>query len=338
MKMGLVSIISPCYNIGIYLPKFFESLLQQTYKNLEVILVDDGSTDDTPKIISKYIPLLEKEGYAVKLVSKENGGLASAIDFGLKFFTGEFLTWPDPDDWLAPNSIEERVKIFRDNPEIGLVRCNAEKVDGGTGKMIGFFDENSDKVYIHDGLFSDLVRIRTYFAPVCYMVRSSAFLEENPQRSIFVSRDAMQNLQMLLPVSFKYKSIQMEKPLAFYLVRAGSLSRSGKTPRDAFKWDSVMWEVTRQTLLRMREIDASFINKIKFYYVRNRLLPAAFRAQMKKESMMLIQDSDLGPLNKALSRGMVLLQCSGLKNLLDFFSLRNWSKVLYRLFFSVVQS
>jgi len=90
MKTGLVSVITPCYNVEMYLPKFLDSLLQQTYKSLEVILVDDGSTDNTQIILNEYAPRLEAEGYAVKVVHQENGGLASAINFGLKFFTGEF--------------------------------------------------------------------------------------------------------------------------------------------------------------------------------------------------------------------------------------------------------
>ena len=337
MNTGLVSVISPCYNVGKYLPKFLDSLLRQSYKNLEIILVDDGSTDETSKIINEHIPRLEAEGYAVKVVRQPNGGAASAIDCGLKLFSGEFLTWPDSDDWLTPDSIQERVRMFRENPEIGLVRCNAEKIEAETGKSLGFFDACSDKAYRNETLFLELVHIRTYFAPVCYMVRSSSFLEANPNRSIYVCHGATQNLQMLLPITHLCQSIQMEKPLAFYLVRGGSLSRSAKTPARAFEWDSLMWKITRQTLLRMRNIDETFLKNISHYFVRNKLLPASFRAQLKRESMGLLGESGLGFSRNAMGKALVQLRCSKFSGFLDAISLRYWSRVLSRLFWEVVR-
>jgi glycosyltransferase involved in cell wall biosynthesis len=321
-----------------FLPKFLDSLLNQTYKKLEVILVNDGSSDNTGKVINEYVPLLKANGYAVKVVHQMNGGLASAIDYGLKFFTGEFLTWPDPDDWLTPNSIEERVRMFRENPDVGLVRCNAEKIEGETGKSLGFCDTNSDKVYVHKELFSDLAHIRTYFAPVCYMVRSSSFLDVNPKRSIYVRRDAMQNLQMLLPVSHAYKSIQLEKPLAFYLVRKGSLSRSANSPEDVYKWDSVMCEVARQTLLGMSNVDELFMKKLSYCFVRNKLLPAAFRARLKKESLRLLRESGLGKPRMAMCMCIIYVGCSKLSVFLDLFTIRCWTRILNRTFWVVVRS
>ena len=321
-----------------FLPKLLDSLLSQTYKNLEVILVNDGSSDNTWNVINEYVPRLEAAGYSVKTVNQKNGGVASAIDCALKLFSGEFLTWPDSDDWLTPDSIEERVRIFQEKPEIGLVRCNAQLIQGETGESMGFFDANSEKVYVHKTLFSDLVYIRTYFAPVCYMLRSSWFLKANPMRSIYVSRKATQNFQMLLPVSHACESIQMEKPLAFYLVRGGSLSRSANRPAGIFEWDTLHWEITRQTLMRMSNVDESFIKKISYYFVRNKLLPAAFRAQLKRESLGLLNESDLGMPRMAICKVMIYLRCSKSIGFLDFIFFRYWSRVLNRLFRDVIRS
>jgi len=336
LNHGQVSIISPCYNVGKLLTRLLDSILVQTYKNLEIILVDDGSTDDTLDVIRKYVPRLEAEGYAVKTVTQENGGPASAIDRALKMFSGEFLTWPDSDDWLQPDSIEARVRIFRENERVGLIRCNAEMIEAETGKSLGFFDSVSDRTYLHQMLFSDMVHWRTYFAPVCYMVRSSSFLATNPTRSIYVCPGATQNLQMLLPVTHACESIQMEKPLAFYLVRGGSISRLARTPDKVFAWDSLMWEITRQTLMRMSGLDGSFKQEITFYLIRNKLLPSAFRARMRHESLGFICESDLRMASRTLCKMLLYLHCSKSERILDVFSLGYYAKVLNRLFLAVV--
>lgn len=336
MKSGWVSVISPCYNAAGYLPALLDSLLRQTYKHLEIILVDDGSTDDTLDVIGKYVPRLEAEGYSVKTIAQENGGPASAIDRALKIFSGEFLTWPDSDDWLQPDSIEARVRIFREHDQVGLIRCNAEMIEAETGKSLGFFDSVSDRTYVHQTLFSDLVRIRTYFAPVCYMVRSSSFLATNPTRSIYVCPGATQNLQMLLPVSHACECIQMEKPLACYLVRGGSISRLARTPDKVFAWDSLMWEITRQTLSRMSGVDASFNREITFYFIRHKLLPAAFRARMAREARGFIGESDLRMARRTVCNMLLFLHCSESERILDALSFGYYTKVLNRLFMAAV--
>jgi len=337
ITQGLVSIISPCYNVASLLPRLLDSLLTQTYKHLEVILVDDGSTDNTGEVIEGYAPLLKAAGYAVKVVGKPNGGIASAIDYGLKLFTGEFLTWPDADDWLTPNSIEEKVKVLRQYPNAGLVRCNAEKIDAKTGQSLGFLTTQSDRIFVAETLFTDLLHITTYFAPVCYMVRSSFFLEVNPSRSIYVNRAAMQNLQMMLPITHAYKAIQMDAPLAFYLVREGSLSRSARTPLDFFNWNSVMWEVTRQTLLRMENVDGAFIDETTRYFARNKLLPAAFKARLEAESLKLLNQSGLGFPQRGICKVLIRAHCASSSKTIDRTLVKVWARVLGRIFRMLVQ-
>jgi hypothetical protein len=171
------------------------------------------------------------------------------------------------------------------------------------------------------------------------MVRSSMFLRVNPEREIYVSRTATQNIQILLPVAHACESIQMEKPLAFYLVRSGSRSRiSTNSLEGIFKWDSEMWEITRQTLLRMRDVDESFIKNVSHLFIRNKLLPAAFRARLKRESLGLLSNSGLGMPKKAMCKWMIYIRCSKLSGFLDLFSLRCWTRVLNRVFWVIVRS
>ena len=98
----LISVIIPVYNVEDYLHYAIESLEKQTYKNFEIILVNDGSTDDSGKLCDEY-----SEKYSnVRVFHKENGGLSDARNFGIQKAQGEFITFLDPDDYLEAYSLE----------------------------------------------------------------------------------------------------------------------------------------------------------------------------------------------------------------------------------------
>ncbi len=98
----LISVIIPVYNVEDYLHYAIESLEKQTYKNFEIILVNDGSTDDSGKLCDEY-----SEKYSnVRVFHKENGGLSDARNYGVKKANGEFITFLDPDDYLENYSLE----------------------------------------------------------------------------------------------------------------------------------------------------------------------------------------------------------------------------------------
>ena len=104
----LVSIIIPVYNGEIYLREAIESVLNQTYENTEIICVNDGSTDESLKILKKY-----KAEYPdkIRVISQKNKGLSSAINAGLKIMKGKYYTKNDADDTLYPNAIEEYTRV-----------------------------------------------------------------------------------------------------------------------------------------------------------------------------------------------------------------------------------
>ena len=97
-----VSIIIPVYNAGKYLDECIESALNQTYKKIEIIAINDGSTDNSLKILEQYPD-------KIKVISKSNGGTASALNSGIKNMQGEWFKWLSADDVLYPNAIEELI-------------------------------------------------------------------------------------------------------------------------------------------------------------------------------------------------------------------------------------
>jgi glycosyltransferase involved in cell wall biosynthesis len=118
--MPLVSIIITSYNYGRFLKDTINSALNQTYKNTEVIVVDDGSTDNSREIIASY-------GKLVTPVFKDNGGQASAFNAGFSVSKGDIIVFLDSDDVLCPNAVEEVVKLWQ--PDISKVHYRLQCID-----------------------------------------------------------------------------------------------------------------------------------------------------------------------------------------------------------------
>lgn len=101
-KQEIISIIVPVYNVESYFPKCIESICNQTYYNLEIILVDDGSTDESGTMCDQYA----QKDKRIKVIHKKNGGLADARNVGIEVATGEYLAFVDSDDYIHPQMYE----------------------------------------------------------------------------------------------------------------------------------------------------------------------------------------------------------------------------------------
>lgn len=106
-----VSVIIPIYNVEEYLPQCIDCIISQTYKDIELILVDDGSTDSCGEICNRY---LERDS-RIRYVYKTNGGQISARKAGTDVATGEYILFVDSDDWIDVDEIERLVEILRQN-------------------------------------------------------------------------------------------------------------------------------------------------------------------------------------------------------------------------------
>jgi len=119
MEKNLVSIIVPVYNVGKYLQYCMESLLNQTYSPIEIVLVDDGSVDNTGAICDEYA----KEFNNVKVIHSPNEGVSAARNKGLTAATGEYIAFVDGDDWISRNMIEILYQQIK-NTSSDLAVCN----------------------------------------------------------------------------------------------------------------------------------------------------------------------------------------------------------------------
>ena len=118
--MAKVSIIVPIFNARDYLGRCVESLLKQTMKSLEIILVNDGSTDDSLQICHFYA----KDDKRIRVIDKPNGGVSSARNLGLDVARGEYIGFVDPDDWVEATMYENMVnKATNNNADICICDC-----------------------------------------------------------------------------------------------------------------------------------------------------------------------------------------------------------------------
>lgn len=120
-SLKLVSIITPSYNQGRYLEETIQSVLNQTYSNIEYLVIDGGSTDNSIDIIKKH---QDKINY---WISEPDEGQADAINKGLKQVRGDFLCWLNSDDILYPQYVAQRVKQFNDNPNVDMIYGDVER-------------------------------------------------------------------------------------------------------------------------------------------------------------------------------------------------------------------
>lgn len=114
----MISVIVPVYNVEQYLPKCIESLVSQTYTNLQIILINDGSTDNSGTICDSYA----KRDDRIIVIHQKNQGVSIARNQGLAVATGEYVGFVDPDDWCELNMYAEMLKVMQQN-DVDLVIC-----------------------------------------------------------------------------------------------------------------------------------------------------------------------------------------------------------------------
>ena len=159
MKQPLISVIVPIYGIERYLGICVESIIKQTYKNLEIILVDDGSYDRCPEICDLYA----KKDSRIKVIHKRNGGLVSARKAGIQVATGDYATYVDGDDWLEPSYYDWLVKELGDADVViaGQSRTLFSKTSRITSNVPNGIYEGEDL----ENLYRQMVSFGEFYKP-----------------------------------------------------------------------------------------------------------------------------------------------------------------------------
>lgn len=130
-KVPIVSVVIPAFNAAWCVTRAIDSVLVQDFRNFEVIVVDDGSTDDTAAVLLAY-------GDAIRVVHQANGGMSSARNAGIRESQGEFIAFLDADDWWLPTKLNRQVDLMRTRPELGFSSTTA-RVEDPEGRLVNLW-------------------------------------------------------------------------------------------------------------------------------------------------------------------------------------------------------
>ncbi len=211
-EQPLISIIVPVYKVEQYLDRCVESIVNQTYKNLEIILVDDGSPDNCPQMCDAWAEKDER----VKVIHKQNGGVSRARNEGMKVALGEFISFVDSDDWVADRFVETLYLVALNNDcdivECEYIVCDDSNVcvDNTTEKVEFYTAEETLCHNLCDTMFKDIVWNRLYRK--CVAASVDFFPDTRHEDVFWVYQVLAQST----------KSAHISAPMYFYFQRSGS--------------------------------------------------------------------------------------------------------------------
>ncbi|GMN11447.1 hypothetical protein MTsPCn9_09460 [Croceitalea sp. MTPC9] len=271
MSLPLVSVIVPIYGIEAYLPKCIDSLLDQSFFNFELILVDDGSPDNCPEICDTFV----KRDTRIKVIHKENGGLLSARKAGLENSSGKYIAFVDGDDWVDKFYLDTLYKLAIANDADLVVTGHFREFDGKIEtikpKTAGIYEEKEIKTSIipkaiYNGEFCEH-GISTYVWNKLFKKELLASILMDVPNDIIMGEDAA--------ISYSYLAITRKLvisriPLCYYRQRHDSIVKSVENPKKEYYRLGLLMNFLK---IRLSEVlDSENLNKQIKYYLYSQIL------------------------------------------------------------------
>lgn len=253
----LVSIIVPVYKVEKELDRCVQSILGQTYKNLEIILIDDGSPDKCPEMCDEYA---QKDG-RIKVIHKRNGGLSDARNAGLDIAKGEYFAFIDSDDWVAENFIEHLVtNMEATNSDISI--CGYIMVNTA-GEMRHYAAGKDDlEIFEHDAALHELFAQQKFGCMICLKVYRHDLFEDVR----FPKGKLYEDIAVSLPLFEKSKRcVLSDAELYYYFQRDSSIvnSKFSKRKLDMLEFVQKMVDYSHEKEHRYdRETEAFYLKAV----------------------------------------------------------------------------
>jgi len=217
-----VSVIMPCYNSAKFIRKTIESVLSQSYENYEILIIDDGSTDETRDILERYLP-------NIKILSHPNSanlGVGASMNLGVQAAKGDLIAFSDHDDLWHPNKLIEQVEIFDKYADVGLVYTNVSVIDEDDSELF--------EVYQHG--FRELNKPEVLLLK-CYIITASSVMVRHKmfeEMGLFRTDIHPADHDMWLRMIEKTKFFYVAKCLASHRRHPGQVSSGRKIWEDGF--------------------------------------------------------------------------------------------------------
>ena len=212
-----ISVIVPVYNVENYLEKCLNSLVNQTLQEIEILVINDGSTDDSQKIIEVF---QNKFPQKIKAFTKENGGLSDARNFGIERARGEFIAFVDSDDYVSARMMEEMYGLAKKH-EAEIVICNLQKVDenGIVTQKLTQITNLSEKI--------DLEQNFSVFSDISYFACNKIFKRELFDGKRFQKGMHFEDIELIPQLLLQCKTLAKTDAFHYqYLERSNSISKS----------------------------------------------------------------------------------------------------------------
>lgn len=245
----IISLIVPVYNVENELSRCLDSIINQTYKNIEIVLVNDGSTDDSLCICESY----KKKDSRIRIVNKENGGLSDARNAGLLTSAGEYVAFIDSDDFIDINTCENIVKCIEKDPDV-LV-CNFYIQENNKNNIVKHTNLSENRIYNSEEYALKAFEKNEFrLEAVSYIYKREFLLNNN----LFFKKGIYHEDAELIPkVLFCAKKIcYMDFPFYHYVIRKGSIMNNNdnlaKRKEDVFSIYRE-WQVLTGSLINKRQ-------------------------------------------------------------------------------------
>lgn len=221
--LNLISIIVPVYKVEAYLDKCIESIVKQSYKSIEIIIVDDGSPDRCPIICDDW----SRKDDRIRVIHKKNGGLSDARNYGIEEAAGEFIMFVDSDDYISEDMCEQLIEIAQ-HDKVDIVSGNFFKVQEN-----GKIEKNDMSIGCKQKKYSNIELLQHYFT--VGSVDLEVVWNKLYRRNIFFSQDRVrfpfgrlhEDCFTTYQLYFNARSITViDKPLYYYLQRGNSIMGS----------------------------------------------------------------------------------------------------------------
>ncbi len=250
MKNGgpLVSIVSPVYNAQEYVGRMLSSVLAQSHDNIEMICVDDGSTDDTEGVIKGFADIFEAQNRRLIYAKIPHAGQTAAVNAGLKRANGAYLSWVDSDDYLVPQAIAAKLCVLMDNAEADVVTSNFYVVhEQNLGQVLRRQGDMFGNLNYQSRQFFLALARQSLIESNCHLVRMDCFDRVFPKRELVPCLEG-QNYQLMLPLYYRLRRYYIDTPLAYYVIRDNSHYHQKRTAEQLTARYNALTRMLRQVL------------------------------------------------------------------------------------------
>lgn len=222
MDLKKISIIVPIYKVEKYLQRCVESIIHQTYKNIEIILVDDGSPDSCPQICEQYA----KKDKRIRVIHKKNGGLSDARNEGLRAASGDYVMYVDSDDYIETDACEKLIMNMSDDVDVVVGVC--KEINGSNYMFQKHTNLEPGKIYDAKDYVRLSIEKNEWYAPAWLNLYRRKFLLENnlyyKVGYIFEDIEMLPRLFLANP-----KVVYMDYAFYNYVIRENSIMTSKMT-------------------------------------------------------------------------------------------------------------